>query len=85
MCLILMESSYKVFTNETELNGTILSEKEQMQEVIVSKSDNEKIVNCMDVNMSMGPDRVSGRLLKEYPEQFLEPIVALMKTSITTG
>ncbi|MPC66390.1 hypothetical protein E2C01_060537 [Portunus trituberculatus] len=46
----------KIFTNETEFNGSILPEEKQMQDVIVLKSDIEKVVIGMDVNKSMGPD-----------------------------
>ncbi|MPC50209.1 LINE-1 reverse transcriptase [Portunus trituberculatus] len=75
----------KIFTSETEFNGIILPEKKQIQDVIVSKSDIEKVVNGMDINKSIGPDGVSGRMLKECQEQLLEPILDIMKTPITIG
>ncbi|MPC61467.1 hypothetical protein E2C01_055539 [Portunus trituberculatus] len=81
----IVASFYKVVTNETELNGSILPEEKQIQDVIVSKSDNEKVVNGIDVYKSMGPNEVSNRRLKECQEQLLEPILDIMKTSITMG
>ncbi|MPC53024.1 hypothetical protein E2C01_046908 [Portunus trituberculatus] len=66
-------------------NGSILPEEKQMQDMIVLQSDIEKVISVMDVNKSMGPDGVSGKMLKECQEQLLEPILDIVKTSTTTG
>ena len=56
-----------------------------MQDLEISKSDIEKIIKGLDINKSMGPDGVSGKVLKECQEQLLEPILDIVKTSITKG
>ena len=56
-----------------------------MQDITVTKGDIEKVISNIDVNKSMGPDGISGRVLKECKQQIIEPIFDIVKSSIETG
>ena len=81
----LNDSFCKVFTSEKEFKGNILHEGKHMQDIEVSKRDIEKIIGDIDVNKSMGPDGVSGKVLNECQKQLLDPILDIVKTSITNN
>ena len=81
----LNENFCKVFTEEGQFNQSTLSETKTMQGITIVKSDIEEVINKLDENKAMGPDGVSGRMLKECKKQLLDPILNLIRTSITTG
>ena len=82
---ILNNNFCKVFTKEEHFTGERPTEIKQMQDIMVTKEDIEKIINNLDINKSMGPDGISGRLLKECKAQLLNPIFDIVETSIRTG
>ena len=84
---ILNNNFCKVFTTETLFNEEEerVNSVEPMQDLNVTKGDIENIMNNIDVNKSMGPDGISGRVLKECKEQVLGPILDIVKSSIDTG
>ena len=81
----LNENFCKVFTEETEFRRPMLPETGRMKDLIITRSDIRKVVSNLEVNKAMGPDGVSGRLIKECQEQLLEPILDLVRTSINMG
>lgn len=54
-----------MFTKEEHFTGERPTEIKQMQDIIVPKEDMKKIISNLDINKSMGPDGISGRLLAQ--------------------
>ena len=82
---ILNNNFCKVFTREEHFTGERPMEIKRMQDIVVTKEDVNKIVSNLDINKSMGPDGISGRLLKECKDQLLNPIFDIVQTSLQTG
>ena len=86
MCEVMNESFVTVFTAEdnfTKPNRTLHCQG--LQEITVHKEEIGRLLDKMDVRKAMGPDGVSGWVLKEYKEQLLEPIWEIITSSINEG
>ena len=86
MCEVMNDSFVTVFTAEddfTEPNRT--SHCQGLQEITVHKKEIRRLLDKLDVRKAMGPDGVSGWVLKEYKEQLLEPIWEIITSSINEG
>ena len=81
----LNENFCKVFTEETQFSRGMVSEVRGMEDIAVTRGEIVEIIGQLDVNKAMGPDGVSGRVIKECQEQLLDPILDLIRTSINTG
>ena len=82
---ILNNTFCKVFTKEEPFTGEKFTQTKKMNDIIITKDNIEKIINNLDDDKSMGPDGVSGRMIKECKDQLLNPIMDLVETSIRTG
>lgn len=82
---ILNRSFCKVFTVEEDFDKQEEVEARKMRSIKVTRSVIESIVNNIDGSKSMGPDGISGRLLKECKDQLTDAIVDIVGTSLGTG
>ena len=86
ICEILNKNFQKVFTQETDFEG---SDEEnnfrKLEDVKVDKVDLLRLLRSLDEKKAMGPDDVSGHILKECREQLIEPICDIISCSIETG
>ena len=83
---ILNKKFQEVFTPETEFNEPHRNDKaRKMIDFSVRKEQLMKIIKNLDGNKAIGPDGVSGHIIKECREQLIEPIYDIIKCSIETG
>ena len=81
---ILNKSFCKVFTVEEVFDKQEVDVR-KMRSIIVTRGDIETIVNNIDGSKSMGPDGISGRLLKECKDELIDVILDIVSTSLETG
>ena len=79
----------KVFTKESEFCEREMRDGvvpvAAMEEVKVNKRELQELMKALDGTKSMGPDEVSGQILKECHEELIEPIFEIINYSIQTG
>ena len=83
---ILNKKFPEVFTSEALFNEPYRSNKTNMsEEFAVKKETLMKKIENLDGNKAIGPDGVSGHIIKECREQLIEPMYDIIKCSIETG
>lgn len=86
MSEIINECFKTVFTEEEDFTQPSNTEQSLgMQEIEVSKEEIKGFLENMDVRKAMGPDGVSGWVLKECREQLTDPVWELVNSSIKEG
>ena len=82
---ILNKNFQKVFTQETSFNPGHELEQGKLNCMNVDKEELMSIMRKLDGRKAMGPDAVSGQVLKECSEELLEPLHNIINCSINTG
>ena len=82
---ILNKNFQKVFTQETNFNPDEDLEQGKLQCMKVDKEELMSIMRKLDGRKAMGPDAVSGQVLKECRKELLEPLYNIINCSINTG
>ena len=86
MSEVMNESFRTVFSMEEEFMQPRREEtREGIHELQVEKGEIYKLMEKMDVRKAMGPDGVSGWILKECKEQLVEPIWDIINSSLKEG
>ena len=89
MCEIMNESFRTVFNREEEFTEPRREETQgglqEMEEIQVEKGEISKLMERIDVRKAMGPDGVSGWILRECREQLVEPIWEIITSSLKEG
>ncbi len=76
----------QVFTKESKFKNPKESKMNtKMEEVIVNKDEILKIMEELEERKAIGPDGVSGFILKECRNQLVGPIYDIIKCSVSTG
>ena len=82
---ILNRNFQTVFTNESGFDpGQVLAEGE-LESIEVDKEELEKLMRNLNGRKAMGPDGISGQVLKECHKQLLEPMYDIITSTILTG
>ena len=76
-----------MFTREEEkfIKPKREEQNEGLYEVVVERHEIGKMMEELDVRKAMGPDGVSGWILKECREQLMEPIWDIVNSSLKEG
>ena len=86
MAELLNNRFQQVFTKETMFEKPINVEgRAYMDEIKITKSEIYKMLEDLEDDKAMGPDEVSGRLLKVCREELIEPIYDIIRCSLETG
>ncbi len=86
MCELGNENFQQVFTKETKFNEPKHKTLEkQVGEIIVTQEDIYKMMEGLEVRKAMGPDGISGFILKECRKQLMEPVFDIINCSLKTG
>ena len=83
----LMNSSFQqVFTTESTFEEPqVDDERDCMDEIIVSKQEIHKLMEELEDGKAMGPDGVSGSILKACREELAVPIYDIIQYSLASG
>ena len=84
MCEVLNKNFQEVFTTESDFKkpqGQV--RKNEMWEIWISKKEIEDMMKELDERKAIGPDGVSGYILKECRQEMAEPI-HIIECSIKT-
>ena len=83
----LMNSSFqKVFTTESTFEEPqVDDERVCMDEIMVSKQEIHKLMEELEDGKAMGPDGVSGSILKACREELVVPIYDIIQYSLASG
>ena len=87
ICEIMNESLHAVYVNEEEFMAPEIPEGEdaKMDEIDFSPEELLELLKGLDVAKAMGPDTISGCVLKECADELKNPIYDIMKTSLDSG
>ena len=86
MSEMLKKNFQKVFTAESDFEKPQRQvRKNEMWEIKISKKEIEEMMKEVDERKAIGPDGVSGYILKECRQQMAEPIHDIIECSIKTG
>ena len=87
MCELMNESFKWVFTEETSFvePPRDAEHQEGMQDIKVDRQEIRKLLENLDVRKAIGPDDVSGWILKECRDQLVEPIWDIIDSSLKEG
>ena len=86
MCEIMNKSLSSVYTVEEDfIEPDIVTQALKIEGIKVEKGEVLKILKKVDPNKAMGPDGVSGWILKECAEEIVDPIHNLIQCSLNTG
>ena len=86
MAELLNNRFQQVFTKESIFEKPqIREEKVYMEEIKVTKGEIYKLLEELEDEKAMGPDEVSGSLLKACREELTEPIYDIIRCSLESG
>ena len=86
MAELLNSSFQKVFTKESPFKEPQINGKDvHMEKIIVKKIEILKLMEELEEGKAMGPDGVSGIILKACREELLVPLFDIIKFSIASG
>ena len=86
MSEILNKNFQQVFTKETEFTEPRdKTSNKKMWEIIVNKDEVYELMKQLEERKAVGPDGISGQILKECKNQLIDPIYDLIKCSVQTG
>ena len=80
---VLNKNFQKVFTTESDFKKPQEQvRKNEMWEIKISREEIEEMMKELDETKAMGPDGVSGYILKECRQEMAEPIHDIIECSI---
>ena len=82
---ILNKNFQKVFTQETSFNPDQQLKQGKLKCMKVDKEELMTIMRKLDGRKAMGPDAVSGQVLKECSKELLEPLYNIINCSVNSG
>ena len=86
MSEILNKNFQNVFTSETEFRRTQeRRESTELWEIKVSRHEIKELLKNLEERKTIGPDRISGHVLKECREQLIKPICDIIESSVKQG
>merc|ERR1712035_156272 len=89
MCEVLNESFHTVFTKEEAWEednmGDEIEEGERLNSISVSRTEVLKKLKELDKRKAMGPDEISGWVMRECAEELSHPITTLYERSLKQG
>ena len=86
MAELLNNKFQQVFTKESRFEKPLIKrDVRQMKVIRVTETEILELIKELDDEKAMGPDEVSGKILKECKEELVRPIHDIIKCSIESG